>query len=358
MEKGGPKRTCIDRLGAVVQFQMGENRTMIRREGANVWIDLDEFYPPPHGHPNTVFKSMAIAFQAIGADVTYVDLMGISGAAFRIQVGNNFCPSSPHPHLGFQCDSRAQEALGYGFALHSCERDDAAGVERVKKAVVASIDSGRPVLMDEEETGLVVGFTDGGKDLLVRDPYSNKGDAPTQLEEWPWDFAVIAKTPHRASRDSIVDSLNVAVRMAHVEERLGNGYACGFAGYERWISELIDETIVAGSNPGGEVLILGNAHIYYCLVDARTCASEYLEGIQGEFSDKVAPHLAEAAALYREIAAKLDTGWDNVPWPWKLKSTADWTMQHRRNQASLLTDALVLERRAVAELKNAVALLE
>jgi hypothetical protein len=331
---------------------------MIRREGADVWIDLDEFYPPPHGHPNTVFKSMAIAFQAIGADVTYVDLMGISGAAFRVQVGNNFCPSSPHPHLGFQCDSRAQEALGYGFALYGCERDDEAGVTRVKKAVVASIDRGWPVLMDEEETGLVVGYTNGGKDLLVRDPYSKKGDAPTRLEEWSWGFAVIAKMPHRASRESIVNSLKVAVKMARVEERLEHGYACGFAAYERWISELIDETIVAGSNPEGEALILGNAHIYYCLVDARRCASAYLEGTQGEFSDELTRHLLGAAALYREIAAKLDTGWDNVPWPWKLRSVSDWTMQHRRNQASLLADVLVLERQAVIELENAVALLE
>jgi hypothetical protein len=75
---------------------------MIKREGNRVWLDVDEFYPPPKQHPNTVFKSMAIAFQASGAETSYVDLMGISAAEFRLQVGGNLCPSSPHPHVGFR----------------------------------------------------------------------------------------------------------------------------------------------------------------------------------------------------------------------------------------------------------------
>ena len=128
--------------------------------GDKVWLDLDPFYPPPHMHPNTVFKAMAIAFQALGADITYVDLMGVSAAAFRIQVGDHLCPSSPHPHLGFFCAGLAQEALGYGFVEHEWEPRSRAKVKRAKEAVVASIDSGKPLLYALDTQGNHLGRVD------------------------------------------------------------------------------------------------------------------------------------------------------------------------------------------------------
>jgi hypothetical protein len=91
---------------------------MLRRDGDRVWLDLDELYPPPHQHPNTVFKSMAIVFRAMGAKIDCVDVMGISAAAFRIQVGERLCPSSPHHHLGFACDDLVLEALGITFRAY------------------------------------------------------------------------------------------------------------------------------------------------------------------------------------------------------------------------------------------------
>jgi hypothetical protein len=60
--------------------------SMIRRENDRVWLDLDELYPSTDHQPNTVFKSMSIAFRAMGSRTTYVDLMGLSAAAFRIGV--------------------------------------------------------------------------------------------------------------------------------------------------------------------------------------------------------------------------------------------------------------------------------
>lgn len=156
---------------------------MLKRDRNRVWLDLDGFYPPPHQHPNTVFKSLAIAFQASGVNMDYVDLMGISAAAFRLQVGRNLCPSSPHPHLGFSCANLAQESVGYVLCNYEWDPRDPKTVDRAKEAVVTSVDGGRPALTDDEATGLAVGYVNGGADLLVRDPYSNRGDAPAVLEE-------------------------------------------------------------------------------------------------------------------------------------------------------------------------------
>ena len=326
---------------------------MIRREGKRVWIDLDEFYPPPHEHPNTVFKSMAIAFQALGGDTSYVDLMGVSAAAFRIQVGSNLCPSSPHPHLGFSCYDMAREALAFEFHERGCESDDPVSVQQVKRAVVESIDSGRPVIVNEEETGLAVGYMDGGEGLLVREPYGLKGDQPTRLSDWPWNFAFVSRLPHKPSMGSIVKSITEAVRLAHVDQLVGTDYASGFAAYERWISTLQDEAMMTDPPIEGEAVVIGNAHIYYCLVDARLCASQYLQKVEADVPHAGSDLLA-AAAVYQQIAETLDTGWDNVPWPRQLESYSDWTQQQRTHEAELLSNVLTLEREAVAHLEATV----
>ena len=65
----------------------------IMKKDNKVWLDLDPFYPAKHKQPNTVFKSLTITLKAIGSDLTYELLMGISGAAFRFQLHQKWCPS-------------------------------------------------------------------------------------------------------------------------------------------------------------------------------------------------------------------------------------------------------------------------
>lgn len=329
---------------------------MLKREGDKVWLDLDPFYPPPYIYPNTVFKSMTIAFQAMGSDISYPALMGVSAAAFRIQVGDHLCPSSPHPHLGFQCDALAQKAFGFEFAEYDWDPHSRAKVKKAKEAVVASIDKGKPVLTNDEETGLAVGYAKGGEDLLLRDPYSKKGDAPTVLGDWPgWGFSVITKLPHKPGLESLVESLEVAVKLAHTEELLGNSYASGFAAYEGWARYLRDKSVPKPRDADVGAVVLGNAHIYYCLIDARLCASAYLGEIERGLPDVAGRYLARAARLYNAIGRRLDSGWDHVPWPQQLKDVSEWTMYHRIDQAALLDEALGMERQAVGALEKALS---
>jgi hypothetical protein len=298
---------------------------MIKRDRDKVWLDLDDFYPPPKQHPNTVFKSMAIAFQACGAKTTYVELMGISAAAFRIQVGGYLCPSSPHPHLGFSCAALAQEALGHDLLEHEWDACDTAKVKEAKEAVVQSVESGRPALTEEEETGLAMGYVGGGEHLLVRDPYSNKGDEPAVLEgDWPgWGMTTIGNLPSAPTREGVTKSLETAVMLARTDELLGNSYTSGFAAYDHWTAALRDPTLVQSADVDAGALVLGNAHIYYCLVDARRCAAEYLQQVVVQFLPDIDGRLTRAAELYGEIAQKLDTGWENVPWPSQLSDPSE-----------------------------------
>jgi hypothetical protein len=333
--------------------------SMLKREGDKVWLDLDEFYPPPDMHPNTVFKSMAIAFQAMGSQTSYVDLMGLSAAAFRLQVGANMCPSSPHPHLGYPCDSLAQQALGYEYREYEWDPNHTEKATRAREAVVANIDAGIPLLAEAEETGLVVGYVDDGQDILLRPPYSRTGEEPEGLGDWPgWAFTLMIKLPSQPTREGMIESLAVGVGLAHAKEPIGSGYFSGFGAYERWISDLQDGSFLARATCRAGAILVGNAHIYYCLVDARRSAAEYLRGVQGQFREDVRSHLERAAAHYDSVADTLDNGWANVPWPRQVTSVSEWTQEQRSNQASLLRQVVVLERQAVGELERALETLE
>ena len=232
-----------------VRMEFGKVPGNIKREGDTVWLDVDRFYPDRHKQPNTVYKSMAIALQAMGQQLSYELLMGISGAAFRLQLHDEWCPSSPHPHCGFNCDVGLSKALAYETTEYSCKADDLEGVEATKASVVACIEMGYPVLMSGEETGLVVGYIEGGKELLIRPPYSNRGEEAVPLDRWPWGFYAIRKVPKKPDREDIVGSLRLAIRLARTEERFEGRYASGFAAYEAWISDLVD---ASGAEDGQE----------------------------------------------------------------------------------------------------------
>ncbi len=332
---------------------------MIKREGNRVWLDLDEFYPPPKQHPNTVFKSLAIAVQACGATTTYVELMGVSAAAFRLQVGGYLCPSSPHPALGFSCATLAREALGYELHQHEWDSRKPRGIKEAKQAVVRSIDNGRPAITVDEEEGLAVGYVDGGEQLLVRDPYSDKGDAPEELApDWAgWGMAIMSKLPLAVTRDAVIASLRTATMLATTRELLDKSYASGFAAYDRWIAALRDPAFVESADTGPEAVVLGNAHIYYCLVDARRCAAGYVRNSTTKLLPEIAGPLRAIAELYDRMARVLDEGWAHVPWPWQLKALSEWSAERRRGQATALSAAVELEREAVAKLNRALALL-
>jgi hypothetical protein len=332
---------------------------MIKREGDRVWLDLDEFYPPPKQHPDTVFKSLAIAFQACGATTTYAELMGVSAAAFRLQVGGYLCPSSPHPHLGFPCAKLARQALGYELRQHEWDWRKPRKVKKATQAVVRSIDSGRPAITVDEEEGLAVGYVDGGDRLLVRDPYSDRGDAPEELpHDWQgWGMTTISKLPSAPTRDAVVASLRTATNLATTTELLGKSYASGFAAYDRWIEALGDPMFVESADTGAEAVVLGNAHIYYCLVDARHCAADYLGNTATRLLPEIEEPMRSLAELYDRMVRVLDEGWKHVPWPWQLKALSEWSADRRNGQAVVLSAVLELEREAIAKLDQALALL-
>jgi hypothetical protein len=330
----------------------------LKRDGNKVWLDLDELYPPNYKHPNTVFKSTAIALQAMGDDVSYEFLMGISGAAFRVQLHEEWCPSSPHPDCGFNCTAMALATTKIEAKPYSCRKKDKKRVNQIIEAIAGHINKGQPVLMVSEETGLIVGYINdaAGKKLLFREPYSKKEDELEVLKEWPWAFAVFTKGLQRMDNEAFADSLKRAAKLSRTQKI--EKYTCGFVAYEKWISDLLNEKKIKKLKGRNEPeLSNANAHIYFCLIDARECAAKYLGMIEDRLSEHTQSYLQQASKHYEAIVKRLNTGWKNILWDWEFGKGKKWTPEMRKEQASLLEEALELEHLAISEIEKAISVL-
>jgi hypothetical protein len=313
---------------------------------------------------NSVLGALSAAMRAIGEDVTYEYLMGVSSAAFRLQIHASGGCNAPAPHagIGFNCVEPALKALGYKVARHNThemKEGDAESVRKVREAIVESIDDGVPVMCESEEESLIVGYENGGKELLVR-PYMARKDGYSTMKRWPWGVRILkkkAKLPDR--RRTLVRSLEIAVELANTK-RFAD-YAGGFAAYKVWIDDLLDKSRYENQGPKAIAgMMVGNGHCYYSLVDARASAAIYLRSIAEEFDKDVAPHLLKAADLYQQIFDTLNKRCPTqiAPKPGMLEKGKSWSQDMRCFQASILEEALPLDRKAVGEIEKALALIE
>jgi len=322
---------------------------------------------------NSVLGALSAAMRAIGEDVSYEYLMGVSGAAFRLQIHASGGCNAPAPHagIGYNCVRPALEAMGYETVGHDthdpgiqgrwswADEDDREEIHRVRDAILESIDDGVPVLYGSEEESLIVGYRNGGKELLLR-PYMARKDGYSPMRRWPWSVGILKKrreAPDR--RETIIHSFEVAVMLANAE-RFGE-YASGFEAYKVWIADLLDAPRYENQDAHDAAgLMIGNSHCYYSLVDARASAAIYLRSIADEFGKHISTHLLKAADLYQQIFETLTRRCPTqiAPNPWMLEKGKSWTQEMRAFQTDILKEALPLERKAVAEIKKALRLIK
>jgi RNA polymerase sigma-70 factor (ECF subfamily) len=286
--------------------------------------------------------------RAAGKNATYAEVMGLSGAAFKLTIRPDLCPSGGGSGVGFNCNLLALEAYGYTYEdIDLNEQENPDCWERARQAVVASIDRAVPVLYCDGEFSLVVGYRDGGRVFICK-PYA--GDKPGYVEmEKPvgalgpaWCVTFLQETgdaPDR--REARLRSLRAAVELARTES-FGE-YASGFAAYQLWINTL--------ENPGGNTDLLGNAYCYAILLTSREAAAEYLRRSADDFAAEPTAKLRSVADHYQAVSERLWSGRECVTWPWKER----WTAENRALQADLMRQNLADERKAIAELEKALA---
>jgi hypothetical protein len=86
-------------------------KAVLWRDGDKVWLEgVTGWFVGDK--ESSVHAAQEAVMQAVGMDVTYTNLLGASGLAFRMQVSREgLCPSSPHAFCGYQCVAGSVNAL-------------------------------------------------------------------------------------------------------------------------------------------------------------------------------------------------------------------------------------------------------
>lgn len=308
------------------------------------------------GRENTFVGALTVLAHALGDEAHYDFLMGVSGAAFRVQLCQpEWCPSAPDAGCGFQCDAAATAALGYVTETMFASVEDAGQMRQVREAVVHSIDQGHPVialdLVKSADYGVIVGYADAGETFLCRS-YWDTTEEYTRAEKWPWAIVFIRERRTPPTRpDLIRRSLEQAVMLATTERF--DTYLSGFGAYETWAQQFLEDSRFGPDRL--QQTAQANAWSYISLMDCRAAASRYLSAIADEFPATRAQRLLEAADLYGQVIGVLGDTQGMVPFPLQLGEKAAYPIDQRRVEAETLRKALGLERQAILEIEQALA---
>ena len=162
----------------------------VRRDDGRVWIDGVEGWAPWEKE-SSVHAAEEAVMRAVGEDISYAYLLGVSGLAFRLQVSKDgLCPSSPHSFCGYQCVRGGVKALPWAVKIYQAKPDDAEKVKEARTAVVESIERGVPVQYGSEEDGIIVGHQKDGEEWVCHHPMKKQGKELFVEADWPWGIAV------------------------------------------------------------------------------------------------------------------------------------------------------------------------
>ena len=346
-------------------------------------------------HEDSFIACITGVMAALGEEFSYPYLMGVSGAAFRVQMHQpNWCPSAACAGPGYNCIPGAMAATGYRLTEIDTQREGKPLPEGIAKAfetVTSSIDRGLPVILFGGEAGLIVGYHADGR-RIVR-PYGHDDDgyvetaaagAEPAASELPravyvgdWGWGVYVVEPHDVPMDrrtAVTNSLRLAVTLAKTE-RFGN-YLSGFAALEHWIEALLDDSRFAALTPENWFqTALGNGYSYPCLWSARLNAEKYLREAAdlttaGEtpasryvFDEPIRTRLLELAGLYEQMHLTLNRTAPEFActyslMPWRLQSPINWTRTLRQKQSNLLREMCDIEHKAIAKIESLLGLMD
>jgi hypothetical protein len=336
-------------------------KTTVHREDDRVWIEgVSGWFVGDR--ESSVHAAEAAVMEALGEDIGYEYLVGVSGLAFRMQVSRDgLCPSSPHSFCGYPCHARSSQALPWKLKIFEVKPEETDRVREARQAVVESIDRGVPAQYGSEEDGIIVGYQKGGAEWICFHPMRQGGNQTFVETAWPWGIALFterrAELPDR--RELARGALEQAVVMAATEE--ADSYYLGLRAWDDYLAKLralhdADEETRQGA-------MLGNSWIYECLAQYRGAAGCYLRDIADEFSPLVASHLRTAAGLYARMSGEVLQDSEHclitvAPLPWSLKEGQAWTNETREEQIRRLERALPLERAAIQEIESALAAID
>lgn len=325
----------------------GDEVVVHRREG-EAWIDGIPKLNWSNPGACTFMGALTRALNRVGEPISYTDLMGFSGAAFRFCFAHpDWDWSSVDGMLGYDHGQAAMDALGYEASW--AEEDE------MRAAFMRSIDAGRPALgidlVQAAEWGVITGYADEGRTLLCRTYFDDPGDDYMRSQRLPWlNYLIGDRKAAPARHVSLLTSLRIAVIYARGEGFVSMGgcsYKRGIEGFETWISDLLDEPRFDPGDVGniGKHASI-NRFIFDALLDARESAARYLASHSELLGPDYQSQLKRLADVYGRVVRVLRECDQNLPKGEEI-GPDDWTPEMRRAQADALRSVVVLEREAL-----------
>ncbi|MNO55841.1 transcriptional repressor DicA [compost metagenome] len=322
-----------------------------------------------HGMDCSWAGALYTSLRTMGIQTTYEEVMGVSGACWRIAFAPVWDYSSVDGLVAYDHVRPAFKAYGYkpiwADRISREERD----LEKLN--IVDSIREHQlPIAINlrvAPEWGVITGYLDHGNRLLCRSYFDEetfedlKDDTDFQIEmnatkgylyvdNWP--FAMVRfgdPTDPPSDHENLLTSLKIKVETMNIFE--SRGYKMGYEALKTWREGLLDKAWYQTADHESFTRRLGVNHFcMMALFDARRSAAVYLKASERLLhGNKGSELLEEMTTLYEQMHKQIEEIYIKLPSP---KSTKDadiykiWTHQHRESQADLLQSLVSLEHKS------------
>jgi hypothetical protein len=304
------------------------------------------------GREDSQARCVTEALACAGFDVTYADVMGLSGAAFKTTMTPDLFVAEMHSEMGMDWKEIMQRVWGmdYSYSAVACNSEkNPEWHTQVHALAEQSIGERQmPLFYMDGEWNLLVGYHEDRSGFVCKAYAGDKAgyqDAatPKGLLGEAWFVSELRPSGEPAERsEAVLRSLHLAVEFWNRPAEKRGERRFGTDAYRVWIEAL--ETNREGVSKHG------NAFSYSQVITSRQAAAGYLRSVAGGFGEGAERHLLSAAGRYEGISKDLFRHKDLVMWPWE----ENWTEANRSAEVALLRASLEHENQAIEDIAAAL----
>lgn len=356
--------TCEE--GESIAYTLDKNEFYRKQNDGEYYISNVPFMPEfGNGQECSWGAALTAALQSMQIQTNYEEVMGVSGACYRLA----FCSpewdySSVDGLVAYDYATPAYRAFGYTADFTT--RVDKEERSEIRKKIVKDIRSNVPVLginlRVAPEWGVICGYKENGDSLFCRtkydreilnsEEYEKRKQNPYDylfVDNWPFIITFFGnKTVSLTKKENLINSMRIFVD-CNMQER-NVGYTLGRKAYETWNNDLVDETWYDNHNDEQlERRFSVNQFCVLALHDARRSAYVYLnenKDIMPNKShemDSIVKLFQNTVEKAQQIRSMLDFG-ENME---EVKIRELWTKELRDKQAVILMEMCELEQEAL-----------